>query len=127
MNLRFLKPVLILTVIVVAIAVWPLATFLSEFRSEAVAAGVIAVTNTVLGLLIIELTIDKPNFIFMSAFFGGMAVRVFLVLFVFALLLWQGFDGLTLTFFMMGLYFMYLTIEIRYLVRVLNKSKRYKS
>ena len=59
----------------------------------------------------------------MAAFFGGMAVRVFLILFVFALLLTQGFHAMTLTFFLMGCYFAYMGIEIHYLIKVLSLQR----
>ena len=125
MRLRFLKSTLIVTLILAALLAYPLSTWLIDVRSAVIAAGVMALINTVGGLLVIELTFDKPNFIFMAAFFGGMAVRGFFTLFVFALLLTQGFHSMALTFSLLGFYIVYMTLEIRYLLKV-SKSKKYR-
>lgn len=124
MRLKFLKPLLILTGILAVLLAWPLSTWLVETRSAVFAAGAVAFCNTLLGLIIIELTIDKSNVVFMAAFFGGMGIRVFLVLFAFALLVSMGFHAMTLTFFLMGLYFAYLSIEIYYLVQEISRYKQ---
>ncbi len=124
MRLKFLKPLLILTVILAALLAWPLSAGLVEARTAVYAAAAIAFGNTLIGLFIIEIAIDKPNAVFMVAFFGGMAIRIFLILAVFAILLSQGVDKMTLTFFLMGFYFAYLGIEIFYLIKGLSRLKQ---
>lgn len=123
MRLRFLKPVLILTIVLAVLLAYPLTAWLADVRASVIAAAVMALANTVIGMFIIELTLDKPNFIFMASFFGGMGLRIFLILFVFALLLTQGFHAMSLTFFLMGFYFAYMAIEIRYLIKVMSRLK----
>ncbi len=127
MRLRFLKPVLILTLVFAAVLAYPLIAWFPETRGAIYAAWTIALVNTVIGMAIIEWTLDKENFVFMAAFFGGMGVRVMLTLMIFAFLLSEGFDDQTLTFFLMGFYFAYLILEIRFLVRVMSRQKGQKA
>lgn len=123
MRIRFLKPVLILTLILGLLAAYPLYDWLADVRSAFIAGWVIGMVNTVLGMLVIALTLDGDNAIFMASFFGGMAVRVFLILLTFAFLLSEGFDAMTLTFSMMGFYFSYVVIEIKFIVTSLSRQK----
>lgn len=123
MNLRFLKPVLILTLILAAILAYPVIAWFPETRSAIYAAWSIALANALIGMTIIELTLNKENFIFMAAFFGGMGLRIMLTLMVFAFLLSEGLDAKTLTFFMLGLYFAYLIQEIHFLVKTMSRQK----
>lgn len=127
MRLRFLKPVLILTIILAALLIYPMSVWLVDVRPAVIAAGIIAFVNAIIGMVIIELTLDKPNFVFMAAFFGGMGLRIFLILFAFALLLTQEYHAMTLTFFLMGFYFTYMVIEIRFVIKVLSRYKGQKA
>lgn len=127
MRLGFLKPVVLLTLVLVALLAYPIYAWLWDSFDAILAAWIIVLVNTVIGLLIIELTLNKDNFIFMAAFFGGMGIRVFLTLMALALLLSSGYDGMVLTFFLMGLYFTYLVVEIRYLISVLSRYKGQKA
>ena len=127
MSLRFLKPVLILTLVLAAILVYPIIAWFPDTRSAIYAAWGIALVNSLIGMGIIEWTLHKENFVFMAAFFGGMGVRVMMTLMVYAFLLTEKFDAMTLTFFMMGLYFLYMILEIRFLVRVMSKQKGQKA
>ena len=123
MRIRFLKPVLILTLVLGLLAAYPLYEWLADVRGAFLAGWVIGLVNTILGIAIIEIALERDNAIFMASFFGGMAVRVFMILLVFAFLLTEDFDAMTLTFSMMGFYFAYVIIEIRYLVTALSKKK----
>lgn len=123
MRLRFLKPVLILSIILAALLAYPLSVWLVDVRPAVIAAAIMALANAIIGMVIIELTLDKPNFVFMAAFFGGMGLRIFLILFVFAFLLTQNYHAMTLTFFLMGFYFAFMVIEIRFMVKVLSRHK----
>ncbi len=123
MRIRFLKPVLTLTLILGLLVAYPLYDWLADVRGAFIAGWVIGMVNTILGILVIELTIDRDNAIFMASFFGGMAVRVFMILLVFAFLLTEEFDAMTLTFSMMGFYFAYVVIEIRFLVTALSQQR----
>lgn len=127
MRLAFLKPVVILTIILIVLLAYPIYALFPDTRAEIFAAWGIGLLNVVLGLLTIELTLEKENYVFMAAFFGGMGIRVFLILFSFAVLLSMEFDKVVLTFFLMGFYFVYLIIEMRYLIRVLSKQKGQKA
>ncbi len=123
MRLQFLKPVLYLTIAFAILLAYPLIAWLDESQGAVLAAWGMGFGNGVIGLLTIQLTLNKDTAVFMSAFFGGMAVRVFLILLVFAFLLSEGFDAMTLTFFLMGFYFSYVVIEIRYLVTALSRKR----
>lgn len=123
MRLRFLKPILILTLILAALLAWPLIAWLEQIRTEVFAAWGVGLGNAVIGLLIIELTLLKDSTTFMAAYFGGMAIRIVLTLALYALMLTNGFDPKGLTFFMMGFYFVYVVIEIRFMISVLSQQK----
>lgn len=123
MRLRFVKPVLILTLILALLLAWPLIAWFEETRDAVFAAWGMGLGNALLGLVSIELTLQRDNAVFMASFFGGMAIRIFLVLFTFAFFLMEGYDAMTLTFFLMGFYFAYMVLEIRYVVRVLSKRR----
>lgn len=126
MSLRFLKPVLITTLILAALLAYPVIAWFPETRDAIYAAGSIALINAIIGMGIIEWTLDKENFVFMAAFFGGMGARVMIILLVFAFLLTEGFDALTLTFFLFGLYIIYMVIEIHFLVKIMSQHKGQK-
>ncbi|MGE3800062.1 MAG: hypothetical protein AB7H80_03505 [Candidatus Kapaibacterium sp.] len=123
MSLRFLKPVLILTLILAALLAYPVIAWFPDTRSAIYAAWGIALANSLIGMTIIQFTLDKENFIFMASFFGGMGLRIMITLMVFAFLLSEDFDAKTLTFFMLGLYFVYLIQEIHFLVKTMSKQK----
>lgn len=131
MRFKFLKPLAILTVVLAVLLLYPLMTWLVDVRPAVYAAWAMAFGNAFLGLVIIELVIDKDNTIFMTAFFGGMGIRAFIVLIIFGVLISEGYHAMTLTFFLMGLYFAYMGVEILYLVKEIAKLKqrggRYRS
>ena len=97
-----------------------------ETRSAVYAGAILAFVNAVIGMGIIEWTIDKENFVFMSAFFGGMAVRIMITLMVFAFMLTEGYHAQTLTFSLLGFYLVFLVQEIVFLVKVLSHHKGYQ-
>ena len=121
MRFRFPKPVLILAGILAALLAYPVIAWFDDTRSAIYAAGAMAFINAVVGLWIIEWSIDKENFVFMAAYFGGMGARVLIMLLVFAYLLTEEFDPQTLTFFLLGFYFVFLIQEIVFLVKVMSK------
>jgi hypothetical protein len=127
MRFRFLRSIAILTGILVVLLAYPVYAWLPDKLNVILAAWAIAFVNILIGLIIVELTYKKANGVFMAAFFGGMAVRAGMTLVVYAILLSLDFDSMVLTFFMMGFYFAYMILEIRFLIKVLSAHRGYKS
>jgi hypothetical protein len=122
MRFRFLRSVLVLSIVAVGILAYPtIAWATPEVTRSIVAAGVIALANVVIGLVVLEWGIDKANGPFMYAVFGGMGVRMGMILVTLTVLLLSGYHALSLALSLMGFYVMYTVIEIVYMVQELNQ------
>jgi len=86
-----------------------------------IAAGIIAFGNILLGAFSLEYAIDKSNTAFMTAVFGGMGVRMGLILVAMTLLLLNGYHALALALALMGFYVVYMIAEITYATRELSQ------
>lgn len=127
MRFRFLRSIAILTGVLILLLAYPVYAWLPDKLTVILAAWAIAFVNILLGLVIVELTYKKANGVFMASFFGGMAVRVGMTLIVYAILLSLDYDAMVLTFFLMGFYFAYMILEIRFLIKVLSAHRGYRS
>ena len=121
MRFRFLKSILVLTLVCAGIVVYPtIAWATPEVARSIVAAGIIAFVNVVLGSAILEWGIDKSNSVFMYSVFGGMGLRMALILVALTVLLVNDYHALSLALALMGFYVMSMITEIVYVLRVLN-------
>jgi hypothetical protein len=122
MRFRFLKTALFLTALMALALVYPLYAWASPAIIQAIiAAGIIAFVNIILGALSLEYAIDKSNGTFMTAVFGGMGVRMGLILVAMTLLLLNGFHALALALSLMGFYVVFMIAEITYATRELSQ------
>ena len=122
MRFRFLKSVLLLTVVVAGALAYPTSVWATpEVADSIVAAGLIALVNVVVGCLVLEWGIDKAHGPFMYAVFGGMGIRMGLILAALTILLVSGYHALSLALALMGFYIMYTIIEIVYVLKELNR------
>jgi hypothetical protein len=122
MRFRFLRSVLVLTAITIAVIAYPTATLASsDVIRSIVASGIIAFANVIVGCLVLEWAIDKPNSPFMYAVFGGMGLRMGMILVALTVLLLSGYHALSLALSLMGFYVMYMVTEIVYVLRELNR------
>lgn len=124
MRFRFLRSVFVLTALVGALGAYPtIAWATPEVTRSIVAAGLIALVNVILGMLLLEWGIDKSNNQFMYAVFGGMGVRMGLILIALTLLLINGYHQLSLALALMGFYMMFMITEIVYVLTELNRRR----
>lgn len=122
MRFRFLRSILLMTLAAAALAAWPtIAWATPEVARSIVASGVIALANIVIGCLVLEWGIDREHGPFMYAVFGGMGVRMGLILVALTVLLLDGYHALSLALSLMGFYIAYTVVEIVYVLRELNR------
>lgn len=128
MRFRFLRSVLVLTVLVAGVMVYPtIAWAAPEVVRSIVASAIIAVVNVLIGLVALEWSIDKGHAPFMYAVFGGMGVRMGLILLALTVLLLNGYHALSLALSLMGFYVVYTIAEIVYVVQELNRRPSRRS
>lgn len=121
-RFRFLKSISIVTaalLIAVGIPLYFLGTV--QVVKSTIASGSIALVNVLAGCMALEYSFDKSSKIFMIAVFGGMGVRMALILVAFAILLLNGYDPASLSLSLMGFYVVFMIAELTYLVRDMNK------
>jgi hypothetical protein len=128
MRFRFLRSVLVVTLVAAGVLAYPTIAWASpEVVRSIVASGIIALVNVVLGLIVLEWGIDKPNGAFMYSVFGGMGVRMGLILVTLTVLLLNSYHALSLALSLMGFYVLYSIIEIVYTLRELNRRPARRS
>jgi hypothetical protein len=122
MRFRFLRSVLVLTLVAAAIVAYPtIAWATPEVVRSIVAAAIIAIVNVLIGLVALEWAIDKDHAPFMYAVFGGMGVRMGMILLALTVLLLDGYHALSLALALMGFYIVYTIAEIVYVLQELDK------
>ncbi|MBL0331936.1 MAG: hypothetical protein IPP08_12200 [Chlorobiota bacterium] len=122
MIFRFLRILLPVTILMALLLVYPLFAWTNPEQTKAIiASGIISFVNIFLGMLSIEFSMDKSTQVFMNSVFGGMVLRMFLVLGVMFALILLGFDKLSLALSLMGFYVVYVIMEITYVVKELDK------
>ncbi len=114
---RFPRQVLGTLAILGIVSAYPLARFASRDILEATAAGVLLSTlNAFGGFLAIEYSIDKSYTTFLKAVLGGMGIRMAFMLGVMVILIkFFFFHVVALVVSMLGLYMVYLVLEILYI------------
>jgi hypothetical protein len=81
------------------------------------------VDQPVLAVVGFEVAIGKSHQVFMSVVFGGMGIRMALVLIAFTILLLNGYHPLAMALSLMGFYLIVLTAEVMYALQVLAGRK----
>jgi hypothetical protein len=125
MRFQFIKTVLLILAGLGLALAYPLYAWCSAPVVNAiVASATIAFVNALLGFFSLEYAIDKSNNTFMIAVFGGMGVRMGLILATITILLVTGTHPLALALSLMGFYVVYLVAEIIYVTRELTRRSQ---
>ncbi len=92
-------------------------SFVSKaFFESAAVGGAISTFNFLLGFFAIKISLKSPQDFFLKAIFGGMVIRLFVVLMlVFISLKFLNINENSFIFFILFFYILYLIIEIIYL------------
>ena len=122
MRFRFLRSVLLLTVAAAIVLAYPTVAWATpEVARSIVASGIIALVNALIGLIALEWAIDKENGPFMYTVFGGMGLRMGMILVALTVLLLGGYHALSLPLSLMGFYVLYTIAEIVYVMQELDR------
>jgi hypothetical protein len=111
-----------MTVVITLALIYPMYAWATPEVGRAVlASGIIAFSNLILGYFSLELTIDKSTGVFMAAVFGGMGVRIMLILAAVAVLVMKGFHPGSLVLSLMAFYVTSMIAELTYVMRDLGR------
>ena len=119
---RFPLQVLVTLVVLGALSAYPLFRFASRDILEATIAGALLSTlNALGGYLAIEYSFNKSYTTFLKAVLGGMGIRMAVMLGVMVVLIkFFLFHVVALVVSMLGLYMVYLVLEILYIQKKLT-------
>ncbi|MEN3038911.1 MAG: ATP synthase subunit I [Candidatus Kryptonium sp.] len=122
---KFIKYILISLVIVWILAFYPLVRFASdEFIKSFFVGSLISVVNSIVGVLILKRSLDRPDKEFMKLTFGSMGVRLFaiagLILFMIEVL---NFELYGLVISLLLFYFVFLGVEVLFLSKLTTKKE----
>ncbi len=124
MRFSFLRSILVISALLAAVIYYPLSVWLTpDHLGTVIASGLIAFGNIVIGMVTLELFMEKPHSPFMIAVFGGMGIRMMLILAAFGVLLSYDHDSVVLALSLMGFYIVYMIAEIVYVMKVLGGRK----
>jgi hypothetical protein len=124
MRFSFLRNILFISAMLALALVYPVSGWLQpEHLRAVIASGIIALGNILLGWASLEYAIDKPNSRFMTSVFGGMGVRMVLILVAFSILLVNGYQSVALALSLMAFYVMFMIAEIVYVMKELSRRK----
>jgi len=122
MRFQFCKTILLLAAALVLVLAYPVHAWAgAEIVRAVVASGIIALANIIIGCITLDLAIDKRNTVFMAAVFGGMGIRMGLILVAMTILLLNGYHALALSLSLMGFYIVFMIAEIVYAARELGR------
>lgn len=122
MRFQFCKIILLMALSMALLLAYPIYAWASaEVIRAVVASGIIALGNIIIGCLTLDFAIEKSNKIFMTAVFGGMGIRMGLILIAITILLLNGYHPLALTLALMGFYVIFMVAEIMYATRELAR------
>jgi hypothetical protein len=115
----FFKKILLASFLVFLIGIYPLSQYASGIQITSIISGyIISLVNAVLGFLMILWALSKSTHSFMVIVFGGMIARmVFIFIILILLISYSNTENVTLISSVFFFYFLFMSIEIFYLVR----------
>jgi hypothetical protein len=124
-KLKFIKNVLIASFIVFLICVYPLSRYASGSQIISIISGyIISLINVILGYIMIQMALTKGTKSFMVIIFGGMLIRMMIVfIFLILLITYSNFDTTSLITSVFFFYFLFMGLEIYYLVKKKPEDK----
>lgn len=124
MKFLFLRTILLITLLFGIVLVYPIYGWATpEVFEGIIAAGIVALANVLIGYLMMEYALDKPNQQFLSLVFGGMAIRLLATMVVLFILFTAKYHQLALSLSLMVFYVVYMVAEIIYITRVMSRRK----
>jgi len=124
MKFLFLRNILLITLLFGIVLVYPIYGWATpEVFEGIIAAGIVAFANVLIGYLMMEYALDKPNQQFLSLVFGGMAIRLLGTMVVLFFLFMAKYHQLSLALALMVFYVVYMVAEIIYITRVMSRRK----
>ncbi|CUS96920.1 ATP synthase I chain [Candidatus Kryptobacter tengchongensis] len=122
---KFLKNILIATVLVWLLISYPLIKFASgEFIRSFIVGSLISFVNSVIGIFVLKQGIAKPDKEFLKLTFGSMGIRLFAIAGLILLMLEVlNFEIYGLVMSLLLFYFIFLGVEIFYLSKLTTKKE----
>lgn len=122
---RFLKNILIATVLVWLLISYPLIKFASgEFIKSFIVGSLISVVNSIVGIYILKRGITKPDKEFLKLTFGSMGVRLFAIAGLILIMLEVlNFEIYGLVISLLLFYFVFLGVEVFFLSKLTTKKE----
>lgn len=125
---RFFKYIIIASLVVIVISVYPVTVYASKIQLYSFIFGyIISLINALLGYKLNTMAFNKSVKSFMVLVFGGMGIRLIVViLFLVILLQFTSLEAMSLTGSVFFFYVLFITIEIYFLhtkQTMLNKQK----
>ena len=120
---NFIKQVLLASIIVVAVSIYPVSLYASKIQIYSFITGyLISLLNAVIGYGLNEMAFKKPVKSFMVIVFGGMGLRIILVgLFLLIAVEFSSLNPFSLVASVFVFYVLFSTIEILYLNKMQTK------
>ena len=125
---RFFKYIIIASLVVIVISVYPVTVYASKIQLYSFVCGyIISLVNALLGYKLNTMAFNKSVKSFMVLVFGGMGIRLIVaILFLVILLQFTSLEAMSLTGSVFFFYVLFITIEIYFLhtkQTMLNKQK----
>ena len=116
-DTNYIKQVLIASIIVIAVSVYPVSLYASKNQVYSFITGyLISLMNAVIGYGLNEMAFKKPVKSFMVIVFGGMGLRIILVgLFLLIAVSFTNLNAFSLVGSVFVFYVLFVTLEILYL------------
>lgn len=116
---NFIKQVLVASIIVIAVSVYPVSLYATKIQVYSFITGyLISLLNAVIGYGLNEMAFKKPVKSFMVIVFGGMGLRIILVgLFLLIAVAFTNLNAASLVGSVFIFYVLFVTLEILYLNR----------
>ncbi|HRJ85527.1 MAG: hypothetical protein IAE93_16390 [Ignavibacteria bacterium] len=123
----FFKYVIISSLIVIAVGSYPLLKYFTVNQINSIVFGyIISLVNAIIGYQLNTMAFSKPTKSFMVLVFGGMGIRLIIVLlFLVILLQFTGLDSLSLVGSVFFFYTLFISIEIYFLHKMQSQVKKH--
>jgi len=123
----FFKYVIISSLIVIAVGSYPLLKYFTVNQINSIVFGyIISLVNAIIGYQLNTMAFSKPTKSFMVLVFGGMGIRLIIVLlFLVILLQFTGLDSLSLVGSVFFFYTLFISIEIYFLHKIQLQVKKH--
>jgi len=125
-DLIFLKYAAIISLILIAAASYPVYKYASEIQIYSFAAGYgISLLNALIGYKLNTMAFGKPTKSFMVLVFGGMGIRLLIVMLILLIILvYSSLDSMSLVGSVFFFYTIFIILEIYFLQKLQGQAKK---